>query len=293
MRTQFENGPETIKVKVKLTRSFTDNPDQGTPAGVVMDADKLSDKKILEITQKLGFPESAFLQESDTDRTDFSIRLFSVKQEVNSCVTATLAAAHVVMRERNSDKVTFETKIGVREISKTKEGVLLMKQPEVKFVEERKDREKIANLLNIPAEKLGDLPIVLASAGTPKLLIPIRTLEDLFAIKPDLESIAKYCEETGARGFYPFTLETRNPDSDFHAPQFNPQDGIAEDPVTGVAAAALAAYLRKYGIISKDKLVGEQGYIINTPGEIIIEFEGQDLYVGGKVVDVGEIEMKV
>lgn len=288
---KIETGLEAIKIKARLVRSFTQNPEYGNPAGVVRDANKLTDEQILKAAQKLGFPESAFLQTSDV--ADFKLRLFSVKQEVNSCVTATIAAAHVVMKEQNLSHIVFETKIGNREISQKEGGLLLMKQPEVKFMDVHIDRNKIAVLLNISIDSLGDSPIVLASAGTPKLLIPIKTLNDLFSIKPNLDEIAKYCEEIGGRGFYPFTLETKSPDSDFHARAFNPQDGITEDPVTGVAAAALTAYFRKYGIISKEKLIGEQGYIINKPGEIVIEVKGDNLYVGGYATDSGEIELEI
>jgi len=280
-----------MKVEAKLVRSFTQNPEYGNPAGVVRDANQLSDEQILKAAQILGFPESAFIQKSDI--ADFKLRLFSVKQEVNSCVTATLAAAYIITREQNSPHIVFETKIGNREVFRRDNGLLLMKQPEVKFMDVRNDREKIAKLLNISVSSLGETPIVLASAGTPKLLIPIKTLEDLFAIKPNLDGIAEYCTEIGGRGFYPFTLETKNPDSDFHARQFNPQDGIAEDPVTGVAAATLTAYFRKYKIITKNRLIGEQGYIINKPGEIIIEIEGDNLYVGGYATDSGERELEI
>lgn len=280
-----------MKIEAKFVKSFTQNPEYGNPAGVVRDANQLSDEQILKAAQIFGFPESAFLQESNN--ADFKLRLFSVKQEVNSCVTATLAAAHVITKEQNSSHVIFETKIGNREVFRRESGLLLMKQPEVKFLDVINNREKIAKFLNIPVGSLGETPIVLASAGTPKLLIPIKTLEDLFAIKPDLDGIAEYCVEIGGRGFYPFTLETKNKGSDFHARQFNPQDGIAEDSVTGVAAAALTAYFRKYKIITKNRLIGEQGYIINKPGEIVIEIEGDNLYVGGYAADFGEREFEV
>ena len=280
-----------MKIEVKLTKSFTQYPEYGNPAGVIKDANNLSDEQILNVAVQLGYPESAFLQQSDI--ADFKLRIFSIKQEVNSCVTATLAAAHVVAEEQNMSHVTFETKIGNREIFIRENQLLLMKQPEIKFISVITDSKKIAELLNISVDSLGDTPIELVSAGTPKVLIPIKTLPDLFAIKPNLDAIAKYCEEIGGRGFYPFTLETKNPDSDFHARQFNPQDGIAEDPVTGVAAAALSAYFHKHGIITKNKLIGEQGYIVNKPGTIIIERDGDTLYVGGHVSDFGEMELDV
>lgn len=277
-----------MTIQVILTKSFTNNPEAGNPAGVVADAQNLTDAQILKLAQELRFPESAFLQKSTV--ADHKLRLFSVKQEVNSCVTATLAAAAVVTSHA-TPHVTFETKIGNREVFRRDDGLLLMKQPRVEFLGEQTNRARVAELLNIPLNAIADLPIVLASAGTPKLLIPMTTLDNLFAIRPDLDAIATFCQDIGCRGFYPFTLQTKNKTSDFHARQFNPQDGIAEDPVTGVAAAALAKYLHKYGVVNKPHLVGEQGYIINKPGEIIIEFSGSDLFVGGYVTVLGQKEL--
>ena len=278
-----------------MEKSFTQDPEAGGASGVILDADKMSEAQMLRVAQVLGFPESAFLQRSAI--ADFKLRLFSKKQEVNSCVTATLAVAHVIAKfhkMRNPSRVVFETKIGIREVFLRENNLFMMKQPSVEFKEVNADKGEIARLLNIETNQIDDYPIEIASAGTPKLLIPIKTLEDLSSIKPDLNNIATYSASVGARGFYPFTLQTQNPHSDFHARAFNPEDGIAEDPVTGVAAAALAAYLRKHGIISKNRLVGEQGYIINRPGEIIVEIDGDNnIFVGGYVTDAGEGELEI
>ncbi|HEU5187185.1 MAG TPA: PhzF family phenazine biosynthesis protein, partial [Candidatus Saccharimonadales bacterium] len=136
---------------VILTKSFTKNPEAGNPAGVVTDAQDLSDAHILKLAQALGFPESAFLQKSTV--ADYKLRLFSVKQEVNSCVTATLAAAAVTTNQ-STPQVTFETKIGNREVHRRDDGLLLMKQPPVEFLGEQTNRPRIAELLNIPVKDL-------------------------------------------------------------------------------------------------------------------------------------------
>ena len=80
------------------------------------------------------------------------------------------------------------------------------------------------------------------STGTAKLIIPVKSLDILYGIKPDLDGIKEYCKRTETKGFYPFTFETKE-NSDFHVRQFNPLAGINEDPITGVAAGALRAYI--------------------------------------------------
>jgi len=49
-------------------------------------------------------------------------------------------------------------------------------------------------------------------------------------------------------GFYPFTLNTRDPDWHAEARQFPQRAGFEEDPATGVAACALGAYLVERGL---------------------------------------------
>ncbi|MDP4001410.1 MAG: PhzF family phenazine biosynthesis protein [bacterium] len=272
-----------MNIPIKLIKSFSQNRDAGNPAGVVIDANNLTDNQILQITRDLGFGESAFLQKSD--KADYKIRLFSVEGEVNVCVTATIAAAFVIGNITNLERITFETKLGVRNIDRKKDGLILLEQVKPNFFNTKIDRNKIAKLLSVPEDSFLDYPMVIGDAGTPKLIIPMKSLDSLFAIKPDLKGISEYCKETGAQGFYPFSLETKKSDSDFHARQFNPLAGIDEDPVTGIAAAVLAQYLKDYHIIEKSSLVGEQGYIINKPGEIVIEMTDSELWVGGYAVE--------
>jgi PhzF family phenazine biosynthesis protein len=282
-------------MKAILVKSFTQNRDEGNPAGVVLNANALSDEKILAITRDLGFGESAFLQSPAND-ADYLLRLFSVEGEVNSCATATIAAAYILFSDilKSKEHITFQTKLGNIKVFKKHDGSIFIGLPPVQFIPSLVEihRDEIAKLLAIDENKIADFPIEIASIGTPKLLIPIKTLEDLFAIKPNLDAIAEYCKKSGARGFYPFTLETKKAKSDFHTRQFNPLAGIAEDPVTGVAAGALAGYLKKYKILDKEKYIGEQGYVINSPGEIVVRTTKNTTYVGGFAVMYGEKDLK-
>ncbi len=71
--------------------AFTDDPNGGNPAGVVLDATGLSDGEMLGIAKELGFSESSFV----TARADgdFDVRYFSPDMEVPFCGHATIATA--------------------------------------------------------------------------------------------------------------------------------------------------------------------------------------------------------
>lgn len=275
-------------MEIKLVKAFTKNPKQGNPAGVTLNSDNLTAEKMIQISADLGFTESAFVQKSD--KADFRVRYFSPVKEVNLCGHATIATIQVLLEEgliKDDSQIKIETLAGNLPIEISKNGLITMTQADPVFNKYNHDKSKIADLLNISEENITELPLKTVSTGTPKLMIPVDTLKTLFEIKPDLEGIKKYCEESGARGFYPFTSETIEENSDFHARQFNPLAGIPEDPITGVAAGALGAYMKEYNISPKRTFIIEQGNIMNQSGKIFVNVE-DSVKVGGHAVIYGE-----
>src|SRR4051794_15011931 len=69
----------------------TDHP-SGTPAGVVLDADDLTDAERLELAAAVGYSETAFVERPGPDGAR-RVRYFSPQAEVDFCGHATVAAA--------------------------------------------------------------------------------------------------------------------------------------------------------------------------------------------------------
>lgn len=279
--------------EIFLVKAFTKDKTQGNPAGVTLNANGLDDEQMLKIAADLGFSESAFVL-SPTEAADFRLRFFTPTQEVDLCGHATLATFHTLVETGeiqfgSKDHVTktFQTNKGVLPVTGYRDGLIFMTQSDPQFSTPEQDRTLVAHLLRVSPNAFLDYPIQTVSTGTPKLIIPIKSLDILFSINPDLEGIIQYCQATGARGFYPFTPQTIEKDSDYHARQFNPLAGINEDPVTGVAAGALGAYLTKYKITTKKKITVEQGYAMKKAGKIMVEL-GNATKVGGYAVIYGK-----
>src|SRR3954447_20527355 len=55
--------------------AFTDRPDGGNPAGVVLDASGLDDERMLALAAEVGFSETAFAAEREDG--DLDVRYFS------------------------------------------------------------------------------------------------------------------------------------------------------------------------------------------------------------------------
>ncbi|MDQ1740429.1 MAG: trans-2,3-dihydro-3-hydroxyanthranilate isomerase, partial [Pseudonocardiales bacterium] len=102
---------------------------------------------------------------------------------------------------------------------------------------------EVAGSLGVPVDQLagGDLRVV--SIARAKLLVPLIGAEAVHAAQPDPDRLAELCRRVGATGAYVFAPHPDGRPDHLVARQFPVDAGVAEDPATGVAAGALAAYL--------------------------------------------------
>lgn len=267
-----------MKIAVKIVKAFTTDPTQGNPAGVINDTFGLDNTQMQLIAKKVGVSECVFI----TDMHGiYKLRYFSPTKEMDFCGHATIAAFHA-LRLKDSN-IPFETRLGTKQIEINSDGIywLHMGKLEQHYIVE--DSSLIADLLGIKTEDIQMVQVY--SVGVPKLLIRIPNLNTLFKLKPKYQEISDFCQSRGIKGFYPFTSETLLPDSTFHARQFNPLVGINEDPITGVAGAALGAW---YG---KDCII-EQGYCMNSFGRMFVKF-GDIIKVGGYAITYEDICIEI
>jgi len=89
-------------------------------------------------------------------------------------------------------------------------------------------------------------PVESVSVSRPKLLVPLADSGVLDTLEPDFDALWALCEAFRVTGVYPFTRNTDKANADVEARQFPLRAGFPEDAATGVAAAALGAYLVKY-----------------------------------------------
>jgi len=143
-------------VVVNIVKAFTDSSTGGNLAGIVQNADNLSDDEMLSIASRLGFSESAFVQKSE--KADCKIRFFSPKQEVDLCGHAIIATIHSLDRVIKN----IETKAGIISVER-KDGLILVTLKEAIFGEIEKDRNLISSLLSISENEILDSPIQVVS----------------------------------------------------------------------------------------------------------------------------------
>lgn len=280
-----------MNITVYLLDSFVSPQGGGNPAGVVLDADTLSGSDMQNITKKVGFSETVFITKSH--QATAKTRFFTPETEIDLCGHATIAAFAFLyhLKKLTSGHFSQETKSGILGIEIKSDGSVFMEQAPPQF-HDTLPAPAIAPSLGLRVQDVhSSLPIQIVSTGVKDIIIPLRSLATLNAIKPNFDEIVRISKKYDAIGYHAFTLETLH-NSSAHCRNFAPSCGIPEESATGTSSGALACYLYHYGPGDKKQasaLSFEQGYILNSPSEILANLELSDgeiqqVYVGGKAI---------
>src|SRR6267143_1574074 len=111
----------------------------------------------------------------------------------------------------------------------------------------------------------------------------------LEGLDPDLRALKKVVSKFGDKVVcYTFSLEATSPDAAVHARGFAADLGL-EDPATGSAAGACAAYLTAHGQLPAPTFIVEQGMEIHHASRIEVSVVAEDgkakvIRVGGQSV---------
>ncbi|WEL21879.1 PhzF family phenazine biosynthesis protein [Halorhabdus sp. BNX81] len=277
----------TDSLDVSLVDAFTTDSFAGNPAGVVPDAADLSADQMQAIAAELGASETAFVRSAeDADRT---LRYFTPENEVDLCGHATIAAHARLFEQGDLDAGdhSISTNVGTLAIEIEADGTVWMAgdDPDVRSVDIGYDRlAEILGLTETAFAGVGmDLPIARASTGMPFLVVPVNYFEQLGDIAPNLAAIERLCDEHDATGLYVFTFDTLDRESTVHGRLFAPGVGVDEDPVTGTASGAVAAYLDRFAEIDATTVRCEQGDFLDRPGRVQVRVE-DGVFVGGQAV---------
>jgi trans-2,3-dihydro-3-hydroxyanthranilate isomerase len=273
-----------------LVDAFTDEPLSGNPAGLVPDAEGLSEDAMQAIANELNASETAFLLPSD--EADRRVRYFTPTQEVDLCGHATVASHAWLAEDGHLDdgEHTLETNVGVLDIE-IEDGTVWMTQDTADVQRVDLDYERVGAALGVDPATLtdigADMPLATASTGLGFLMVPVNFLQALSGMDPDMGAIAELTAELDVTGIYAFTFDSVDRDATLHARMFAPAAGVDEDPVTGTASGAAGAYLREYRAFDGEfpnEMGFEQGHFLDRPGRVRVRARSDPVTVGGRAV---------
>jgi PhzF family phenazine biosynthesis protein len=277
-------------VRIFQIDAFTRERFTGNPAGVVLDADSLTDAEMLAIARELHNADTAFVLRPDGADHDLRVRFFTPRTETGFVGHATVATHYVLSREGEPRaRVRQRQKTGVAEVDirgTDADRRVAVRQSAPPVGRELNDRERLA-VLDALALSTGDLdtrcPLRIAGGAGTRLLVGVRSAEQLKTLKPDFGRLTTLSAQLGAAGFFVFTLRPMAANALTESRMFCPALGIPEDPVSGNAHGLLGAYLVEHKLLPHSgataKFTGAQGHHLQRPGHVDVELE----FSGGKL----------
>jgi PhzF family phenazine biosynthesis protein len=273
------------KYRLYQVDAFTKEKLAGNPAGVIPNADSLTDIMMQKIARELNNSETAFILPPDAPDHDVHVRFFTPYREVPVCGHATIAAHYVRALELGLSTTRIMQKTGagilpVDIIQDQNDYQIIMTQGKIEFgalITGENKRILLRALAITDEDMLEKCPIQIVSTGYSKVMIGIRSSTVLNSMRPDYGTLARLSEAIGCNGYYVFTLDSGESGILVKGRMFAPAVGVNEDPVTGNANGPLGAYLVHYNITAHNgsvlRFYAKQGEAIHRAGTIGVEVQ--------------------
>jgi PhzF family phenazine biosynthesis protein len=270
---------------------FADQPGRGNPLGVVFNAEGLDTTEMQAIAAWLNLSESTFVLPATQAGADYRLRIFTPKQELPFAGHPSVGTAHAVLERglvsaRNGQLVQ-ECAAGLLPLRVDGDGRsrrLHVRAP--RGTERQADAAAI--LASLQGAQFGALRTALIDNGPRWWCIELADEAGVRGIAPHLDAMARATLATGAVGVAVFARCIAQPYA-LVVRAFVPADGIPEDPVTGSANAAIAAWLHANNALPASSFLSSQGREVGRDGivEINVDADGE-VWIGGQTQTVIE-----
>ena len=267
---------------------FADQPGRGNPLGVVFGADDFDTAAMQALAAWLNLSETTFVLPATQPAADYRLRIFTPRQELPFAGHPSVGTAHAVLErglatpKAGADRgaLVQECAAGLLPLRISGEGaarVIHVRAP--RGVERAADaRAVLASLLDAP---LGAVRPALVDNGPRWWCIELADEATVRRLAPDLEAMAAANRADGSVGVAVFA-RCSGPDYALVVRAFVPADGIPEDPVTGSANAAIAAWLQANNALTSARFRSSQGREVGRDGVVEIEVDAEgEVWIGG------------
>lgn len=261
---------------------FTTAPLRGNPVAVVLDAQGLSEADMQAFANWTNLSETTFVTPPTHPDADYSVRIFTPRNELVFAGHPTLGTAHAVIEARlavpNYGKIVQQCKLGLIEVTTGVDQLSLKMPPHA--VAPAPDLAGLAAAIG-GANLVKGMPQIV-DVGPHWVIAELMSVADVEALTPDLPALAAYDRAHRTTGI---TLFAESDDGNIIVRTFAPLDGIVEDPVCGSGNGALAAYRLHSGTVAAgDSYTASQGRQVGRDGTVHIRIDAQDIHVGGACI---------
>lgn len=259
---------------------FSSDPLGGNPLAVVHEAEGLGETRMAALARWTNLSETTFLLPPKEPGADYRVRIFTPGGELPFAGHPTLGSCHAWLsaggRPRNPNVVVQECGIGLVRVRR--DG------PRLEFAAPALRRtgplapevqEKVVKALGLQPSDIVQHQWV--DNGPGWCAVMLRSARQVLALRPAWASLD------------PLKLGVVGPTEPGHDAAFEVRAFIGgggyEDPVTGSLNASLAQWLIGAGL-AEPSYVAAQGTALQRAGRVHLRREGEEIWVGGDVIDV-------
>ena len=292
---------------------FTDQLFGGNQLAVFPDATGIHEHRLQDVAREFNFSETTFVFPAADRAHTRRVRIFTPGTELPFAGHPTIGTAHVlaatgdVPLTGDLTSIVLEEKVGPVPVTiRAEDGRPVYCELTAAMLPEEgpppPSRDALARALSLEPDDVldGEWDPRGWTCGVPYLFVPLRDRDAVARSRVNLEAWERALAGTWAPEILLFAREGERPGSDLHGRMYAPGFGIAEDPATGSAAAALAGYLarrdpRRDGTL-RWRL--EQGFEMKRPSILDISADVANgeitaVRVGGASVIVCEGTMRI
>jgi trans-2,3-dihydro-3-hydroxyanthranilate isomerase len=282
---------------------FTERMFSGNPLAVVTDASGLDEPTMQSIAREFNFSETTFVTPPNDRRHTARVRIFTPSRELPFAGHPTVGTAFVLASLGNqASRLVLEENVGPVPVHIERDNGRVVRciftsarLPEHLDAVSPSSRA-LAEMLQLSLDQIG-APAEVWSCGVPYLVVHVASSDALLRAQLDLTHWRTTLRGTITQEVYPVAQLDR---STWQVRMFAPGAGVAEDPATGSAAAALAGWLVRHEAIQSDtkRWTILQGEAIGRSSRIELEADVrqgsvQAVRVGGASVMVSDGVLKL
>jgi PhzF family phenazine biosynthesis protein len=272
----------------------------GNPLAVVLQADALSTEQMQAIADWMNLAETTFVLAPSVPEADYRVRIFTTKKEIAFAGHPSIGTAHALLSQglqpKTAGVLMQQCQAGVLPIryqAGQTNNTLSVRVPSSKLVRFAQDGDALFNSI-LPPSQWTDLKPALVEGGRRWWLAELQDEHSVRQFEPDSFAIKQLAEQTQSLGLCIFARRAA-PESGLVVRAFPLGVGIFEDPASGAANAAIAAFLEETGNLAGlgRRYTVSQGREIGRDAVLTLEVDdSRDVWVGGDCQTVirGELD---
>jgi trans-2,3-dihydro-3-hydroxyanthranilate isomerase len=281
---------------------FSDSPFGGNPVVVIPDPGPMAAEQMQALARGMSFGETVFVVPATSDEAAFALRCYTPTTQMSYSGHALLGASYVMYSEgrlaveKPVCDILVEIQGALKSVRLVSEGGVVVRVSTVddppQFGPIIEDYARIAGALSMDAMDIihTGLPVQTVRTSLSTVIVPVHSLHTVREMMPLGQTVDELLQIAGAELLLVFAHETLSPENDVHVRVFAPPVGLDEDPASGSANGALAAYLLENGVLraAPDAVLrSEQGTETGRPSVIELRVDPSTtpatIRVGGRV----------